>query len=90
MFAVFDALSRNAKDRPDAIAFVDDEGAVTWAQLATRVADLAGRLQATKGTVAIGLFGGIDYVVAPLATSFAGRRQVPLPFFSARSRTLIS
>ncbi len=86
MFAVFDALHRNARSHPDVIAFVDDDRTVTWAELEARVADLAARLEATTGTIAIGLAGGIDYVVADLAASFAGRRQVPLPFFFSKEQ----
>jgi long-subunit acyl-CoA synthetase (AMP-forming) len=81
MNSVFDALARHARTRPDALAFRDDNGAVSWQQLTARVADLAHRLADAPQTVGIGLAGGIDYVVADLAITLTGRRQVPLPFF---------
>jgi long-subunit acyl-CoA synthetase (AMP-forming) len=81
MKSVFDALARNACTHPDAIAFRDDHHAISWRDLTTRLADLAHRLQGAPQTVGIGLAGGIDYVVADLAITLTGRRQVPLPFF---------
>ncbi len=81
MKSVFDALDGHAQTRPAAIAFRDDHGLVTWQDLAARVADLAYRLRDAPQTVGIGLAGGIDYVVADLAITLTGRRQVPLPFF---------
>ncbi len=86
MHQVFQALTRNAGQHPDEIAFEDDSQSVTWAELASRVADLAARLGATDGPVAIALAGGVDYVVADLATALAARRQVPLPFFFSREQ----
>ncbi|MEQ9258017.1 MAG: AMP-binding protein [Roseovarius sp.] len=81
MRVVFEALGRHAAERPRAPAFSDDEGAVTWAALAGRVAGLAQRLENASETVAIAEPGGLGYVVADLATTLAGKRQVPLPFF---------
>jgi len=81
MKSVFDALSRHTQARPQDIAFRDDHGAVSWRDLSARVADLAHRLNGAPQTVGIGLAGGIDYVVADLAITLTGRRQVPLPFF---------
>lgn len=86
MHQVFEALARNARQFPAEAAFEDDTQSVTWATLAGRVADLAARLGATDGPVAIALAGGVDYVVADLAVSLAGRRQVPLPFFFSREQ----
>lgn len=81
MKPVFEALARSARSCPDAIAFRDDQGSVSWKDLTARVADLAHRLQNAPTTIGIGLAGGIDYVVADLAIALTGRRQVPLPFF---------
>lgn len=81
MKSVFDALAQHAQTRPEAIAFRDDHGLVSWQGLAERVADLAYRLKDAPQSVGIGLSGGIDYVVADLAITLTGRRQVPLPFF---------
>lgn len=81
MQPVFGALADHAATRADAIAFRDDAGLVTWAELAARVASLTARLADAPKTVGIALAGGIDYVVADLAITLSGRRQVPLPFF---------
>jgi long-subunit acyl-CoA synthetase (AMP-forming) len=87
MRMVFEALSRHASENPDATAFRDDTGAVTWHDLSGRVAGLAQRLEAAPRTVAIAVPGGIDYVVADLALTLAGKRQVPLPFFFSPGQT---
>lgn len=86
MRPVFEALQRNAAERPEAAAFYDDAGTLSWAGLAGRVAGLARRLETAPQTVAIALPGGIDYVVADLALTLAGKRQVPLPFFFSREQ----
>jgi long-subunit acyl-CoA synthetase (AMP-forming) len=78
---VFEALARHCANRPDDIAFEDDAGQISWSELASRVERLAVRLAGTEGAVGIGLAGGIDYVVADLAITLSGKRQVPLPFF---------
>lgn len=87
MRAVFEALERHARERADVSAFRDDSGALSWAELAGRVAGLAERLADAPQTVAIAIPGGIDYVVADLALTLAGRRQVPLPFFFSAEQT---
>ncbi|WP_296645027.1 AMP-binding protein [Roseinatronobacter sp.] len=81
MRQVFEALAQQSDLRPNDIAFEDDSDRVTWSQLASRVEELALRLDGIDGAVGIGLTGGIDYVVADLATTLGGHRQVPLPFF---------
>lgn len=81
MRQIFEALARNSIARPHDIAFEDDEGRITWAELTSRVEELATRLDAVDSAVGIGLAGGIDYVIADLATTISGKRQVPLPFF---------
>lgn len=87
MQAVLEAIATHAEERPDALAFRDDHGALTWRALAGRVAALAQSLETAPQTVAIGLPGGIDYVVADLALTLTGRRQVPLPFFFSLEQT---
>ncbi len=87
MRPVFAALRRHAAQRPDATAFRDDAGALTWAELAGRVAGLAQVLAGAPHTVALAVPGGIDYVVADLALTLAGKRQVPLPFFFSAEQT---
>ncbi|WP_417701233.1 AMP-binding protein [Pseudophaeobacter sp.] len=81
MKQVFDALHHHAATRPQEIAFEDDAGRISWQDLATRVEHLARDLETIDSSVAIGLAGGIDYVVADLAATLCGKRQVPLPFF---------
>ncbi|SFR48671.1 AMP-binding protein [Litoreibacter janthinus] len=81
MKQVFEALAKHKRTRPDDIAFSDDQGDLTWAELSARVENLASQLGQPCEVVAIGLAGGIDYVVADLAASLAGKRQIPLPFF---------
>ncbi len=86
MKQVFDALQRHSQTRPDNIAFEDDTGQISWCELAMRVESLACALDAVDGTIGIGLAGGIDYVVADLALTLSGKRQVPLPFFFSTSQ----
>jgi long-subunit acyl-CoA synthetase (AMP-forming) len=86
MHTIFKALADHAKTRPDAIAFQDDKTTVTWSTLATRVADLTAKLSDAPKTIGIALAGGVDYVVADLAITLSGRRQVPLPFFFSKEQ----
>ncbi len=81
MYLVFEKLAELVVQRGGDLAFGDDAGSVTWAELAARVTGLVRALDGAAPTVAIGLAGGIDYVVADLAITLSGRRQVPLPFF---------
>lgn len=81
MQQVFDALRHHAATRSHEIAFEDDTTAITWQKLASRVEHLARILDDISGVVAIGLAGGIDYIVADLALTLCAKRQVPLPFF---------
>lgn len=83
MKAVFDALRRHAAERPDTVAFRDARGAITWAALAAAVGRHAAGF--ANGPQSVGLaLTGIDYVIADLAATLAGRRVVPVPaFFSA-------
>ncbi len=81
MQQVFHALAQHSLARPNDIAFEDDSDRVTWSELASRVESLARRLDGIDGAIGIGLAGGIEYVIADLATTLSGKRQVPLPFF---------
>ncbi|MEL0438872.1 AMP-binding protein [Phycobacter sp. K97] len=81
MQPVFNALARHAQDRPDATAFTGNGESMSWAELAARVAALAQTLEGAPACIAIGHSGGCAYVVADLALTLTGRRQVPLPFF---------
>lgn len=88
MKQVFDALKHHAKSRHSDIAFEDDNCRITWSELALRVERLACELDGIDGTIGIGLAGGIDYVVADLAVTLSGKRQVPLPFFFSTSQNV--
>jgi len=78
---VFKALARHTSEQPDATAFRDEHCCVSWQALSDRVAGLTQNLKDAPKTIGIALAGGIDYVVADLAVTLSGRRQVPLPFF---------
>ena len=88
MKQIFDALRHHATARPHDIAFEDDQGAIDWQDLASRVEHLARELDSVGGSVAIGLAGGIDYVVADLALTLCVKRQVPLPFFFSKAQNV--
>lgn len=87
MRMIFEALTEHSFTRPDDIAFKDDKSRITWSELASRVERLAVWIDATEGPIGIGLAGGIDYVIADLAITLSGRRQVPLPFFFSATQT---
>lgn len=85
MKPVFDALARHAAARPDAVAFREPQRSISWAGLAREVARQAGAFRATAASGETGALGlalqGIDYVIADLAATLAGRRVVPVPSF---------
>ncbi|MFN3279572.1 MAG: class I adenylate-forming enzyme family protein [Paracoccus hibiscisoli] len=83
MMPVFDALSRHARQQPDATAFRDGARAITWAGLADAVSRAAAGFAAGPRTVGLHMTG-LDYIIADLAATLAGCRVVPVPgFFSA-------
>lgn len=83
MRSLFSALSRHARQRPDALAFRDADRAISWSGLAQAVGHAAAGFAAGPPTVGLHLTG-LDYVIADLAATLAGCRVVPVPgFFSA-------
>lgn len=83
MAEVIAALKKGANDWPDRIAFRDDEGELSYAGLARRVAGAMETLARDNAPVGLMAENGIDWVVADLAATASGRRFVPLPpFFS--------
>lgn len=82
MKPIFDALARHAQDRPEALAFRDQDRRLDWAGLAHAVAIAAAGF--AEGPRSVGLrLTGLDYVIGDLAASLAGCRVVPVPgFFS--------
>ena len=87
---LLDALQRNARQRPDAIAVVDDRGTTTWAQLDARARKLAKviRGQTSRPHVGVLLPSGAAFVTAFYATLYAGRVPVPLNFLLGERETL--
>lgn len=84
MKSVFVALARNAADFPAAHAFCQGQDRLDWATLAGRVHAGARALSGAPQVIGVALPNGIDYVVADLAVTLAGKRLVPVPhFFSA-------
>ena len=75
-------LLRNAKERPDAVATIDDRGRATWAELLKKSRRLAKVLRATtkRDKVAILLPAGGGFVTAFYATLLAGKTAVPVNF----------
>ena len=84
MKTVFAALTRNRADFPSVPAFCQGQDRLDWATLAGRVYAGARALSGAPQVIAVALPNGLDYVVADLAVTLAGRRLVPIPhFFSA-------
>lgn len=85
MHLIFDALARHAAERPDALAFREGARSLTWRALQDRVSTAAAGFAIGPETVAL-RFRGLDYVVADLAATLAGRRIVPVPGFFSDSQ----
>jgi len=78
---ILEDLARATAEAPDAPAFADDYGMVSYATLARRASGFAAGLEG--GPVGILAPNGIDWVVADLAVKLAGGTSVPIPgFFS--------
>ncbi len=75
------ALVRNAARLSDSVAFADDEGAITWRHLASRVAGAVLALGPQPETVGIAGRNGVEWAIAFLAASLAGKTIVPIPAF---------
>lgn len=80
MWLIIDALERQARYRPDAIAFRSGSKRLSWASLARRVQRAAAGF--ATGPHCVGLrLEGLDAVVGELAAMQAGCRIVPVPAF---------
>lgn len=87
MQTVFQSLADHARTRPEATAMQSGTTRLSWADLASRVAGLARRLDGAPATIGVDCAAGIDAALADLAVTLTGRRVVPLPgFFSAEQR----
>ncbi|SED56584.1 class I adenylate-forming enzyme family protein [Rhodobacter sp. 24-YEA-8] len=75
-------LQRHARDTPDKLAYVDDNRAVTWAELEAETAawarDLVAQGLLPGQTVSVWLANSVDWVVVTLATIRAGGVAVPI------------
>ena len=81
MREILASLALLAQDRPGALALVEGDISVTFAQLAGRVGYWVYRLKDTPQTVAIFAPNCIEWVVADLALAALGKTMVPLPTF---------
>lgn len=79
-------VRRHAAERPDAIALVEETGAVNWASLAAHMEDVAAALARSAvvrgDRVAILSANSIEYVELFLGTLRRGASVVPLPSLS--------
>ncbi len=85
MQALFSALRLHAEQSPDAVALIGDSRALSYSELWRQIRSLADGLRA-HGEGVIGLAGenSLQWAVADIAASLAGRCVVPLPpFFSS-------
>lgn len=76
------ALARHARERPDALALVDDRARLTWREAAARVESAAGWLGARvpRGAAALGwLPNAVEWYLLRLACERAGLLWVPAP-----------
>ncbi len=79
---MFSRLWAHAAETPARTAFCMADGdRLSWADLAARVAGAALALEAAPQTIGLALPNGLDYVLADLAVTLAGRRLVPIPHF---------
>jgi amino acid adenylation domain-containing protein len=85
-------VAGQARQRPDAVAVVDQAGALSYAALMAAARELAGRLRAAgvaRGThVGVHLPRSTDFAVAVLGTMLAGAAVVPLEVDYPRDRLL--
>ena len=72
--------------RPAQTAFTGNTGSLTYAQLLRRVAGAAEVLAALPPVIGLLADDGVDWVVADLAASAAGKTLVPVPAFFSRAQ----
>jgi long-chain acyl-CoA synthetase len=80
------ALSHWADVRPDAVAFVDGDESITYAQLRRRVGGLALETAVLPDRVGLLAPNSIDWIVADLAMWQNARSIVPMPEFFSDSQ----
>ena len=81
MNKIFEALLQHSQSRPNAIAFTDDQGSITYLNLIRRIYGLASRLTDAPSTIGIAISDNLNWVIADLAIALSGRCMVPLPLF---------
>ncbi len=86
---LLDALQRNARERPDVVAIVDDRGETTWGQLDQKARRLAKVLRGRTKRECVGILlpSGAAFVTAFYATLYAGKVAVPLNFLLGERET---
>lgn len=79
---LLEALGKQVRERPDAVAVVDDRGSMTWKQLDSKARRLAKVLRGRTKRDKIGILlpSGGGFVTAFYATLYAGKTVVPLNF----------
>jgi long-chain acyl-CoA synthetase len=80
------ALRRNAESNGQSRAMADHKQSLTWAELAVRVGAAADDLGPAPETVGILGDNGIEWVVAFLAATAAGKTIVPIPTFFSKGQ----
>ena len=83
-------LQKQARERPNAVAVVDDRGSTTWADLNKKAKRLAKviRSQTKADNVGILLPSGAGFLTAFYATLYAGKVAVPVNFLLGERETL--
>ncbi len=83
MIDLLATLERRTSQRPAPSAFSWDDGEISYGQLLRRAAGAAEELAALPPVLGLLAEDGIDWVIADLAASAAGKTLVPIPpFFS--------
>src|SRR3989338_5596958 len=82
---VLKALGEHVRHRPDATALVEDERTLTYRELCGFAGGLGRRVAGLRQVIGIFAPNCIEWIIADLALSHAGKTVVPLPvFFSSQ------
>lgn len=88
MHSFYDALAVRARAAPHTPALGDTHRTIMYGSLVFVIAQLARSLPRQGKTVAIAGHPGLAWIIADLATTFAGRRVVPLPSFFSEGQSV--
>lgn len=86
MIALLKSLEQRASERSTKAAFLTSSGSITYGGLARRVSGAAAEIAALPLVVGLLAEDGIDWVIADLAASAAGKTLVPIPAFFSREQ----